>query len=76
MHDVRALWMISKENNCLTPLELLKRPEIQLKFVLIERKEACSSPLEVLENLVDYLLGRIDQCQAQQEHVTSLLYCC
>ena len=74
--DNMALWMISKENNCLTPFELLKRPEIQLKFVLIARKEACSSPLEVLENLVDYLLGRIDQCQAQQEHVTSLLYCC
>ena len=76
MHNVRALWMISKEDDCLTPLELLKLPEFQLILVLIAKKEACSSPLEALENLVDYSLGRIDQCQAQQEHVTALLYFC
>jgi hypothetical protein len=60
MHDVWALWMLSKENNCLTPLELLERPEFQLILVLIAKKEACSSPLEALENLVDYSMGRID----------------
>ena len=76
MHNVRALWMISKENNCLTPLELLKRSEFQLILVLVAKTEDCSSPLEALENLVDYSLGCIDQCQAQQEHVTALLYSC
>ena len=64
MHCVWALWMISRENSCLTPLELLKRPEFQLVLVLIAKKEACLSPLEALENLVDYSLGHIDQCQA------------
>jgi hypothetical protein len=58
------------------PFELLKRPEFQLNIVLIAKKEACSSPLEAFENLVDYPLERIDQCQAQQEHVTALLYFC
>ena len=60
----------------LAPLELLKRPEFQLILVLIEKKEACSPPLEALENLVDYLLERIDQCQAQREHVTAFLCFC
>ena len=76
MHDVRALWMLSKENNCLTPLELLEWQEFHLILVLIAKKEACSSPLEAFENLDDYLLGRVDQCQAQQEHATALLYLC
>ena len=49
MHDVRALWMISKKNNFLTPLELLKQLEFQLILVLIAKKKACSSPLEALE---------------------------
>ena len=73
---MRALWTISKKDDCLTPLELLKRPEFQLILVLIAKKEACSSPLVALENLVDYSLGRIDQCQAQQTHVALLSYFC
>ena len=56
MHCVWALWMISRENSCLTPLELLKRPEFQLVLVLITKKEACSSPLEALEKF-DFLLS-------------------
>ena len=57
----------------LAPLELLKRSEFQFILVLIARKKACSTPLEALENLVDYLLERIDQCQAQREHAAAFL---
>ena len=76
MHCVWALWTISSKNSCLTPLELFKRTEFQLILVLIAKKEVCSSSLEALENLVDYFLGHVDQCQAQQEHVIALLYLC
>ena len=65
MHDMWALWMLSKDNDCLTPLELLEQPEFHLTLVLIAKKEACSSPLEAFENLVDYSMGSIDQRQAQ-----------
>ena len=54
MHDVWALRMLSKENNCLTPLELLERSEFHLILVLIANKEACSSPLEALDKF-DFL---------------------
>ncbi len=53
MHGVWALWMLSKENNCLTPLELLERPESPLILALHAKKEACSSPLEALKRLFD-----------------------
>jgi hypothetical protein len=65
-----------QKEQLLDSLKMLKRLEFQLILVLIAKKEACPSPLEALENLVDCLLGRIDQCQAQQEHVTALLYSC
>ena len=55
MHCVWALWLLSKENNCLTPLELLDWPEFTLILVLSAKKEACSSPLEALEKF-DFLL--------------------
>jgi hypothetical protein len=76
MYNVQDLRMISKENNCLTPLELLKLSEFQLILLLIAKKEACSSPLEAFENLVDYTMGSIDNCQAQKEHVKSSSYFC
>ncbi len=60
----------------LAPLELLKRSEFQLNLELTAKKKACSPPLEALENLVDYSLERIDQCQAQREHVTAFLCFC
>jgi hypothetical protein len=41
MHSVWALWMLSKENNCLTPLELLERIESPLILALLSKKEAC-----------------------------------
>ena len=56
MHGVWDLWMLSKENNCLTSLEFLERPELPLILVLPAKKEACSSPLEVLEKF-DFLLS-------------------
>jgi hypothetical protein len=68
--------MISKKNNCLTPLEMLKRFELQLNLVLMASKEAWSSPLEALEEPVDHSLGHIEQCQAQQDFVTGVLYFC
>ncbi len=57
----------------LSPLELLKRSEFQSILVLIVKEKACSPPLEALENLVDYSLKGIGQCQAQREHVTAFL---
>jgi hypothetical protein len=63
-------------HNSLAALELLKRSEFQLNLVLIAKKEACSPPLEALENLVDYSLERIGQCQAQWEHVSLCLCFC
>ena len=48
----------------LAPSEFLKRSEFQLILVLIAKKEACLSPIEALENLVDHSMGRIYQCQA------------
>ncbi len=60
----------------LASLELLKRSEFQLILALIAKKEACSPPLEALEKLVDYLLERIGQSQAQREHVTAFLCFC
>jgi hypothetical protein len=53
MHGVWALWMLSKENNCLTPLEILERPESPLILALLSKKEACSSPLEALKRVFD-----------------------
>jgi len=47
MHGVWALWMLSKENNCLTPLELLERTESPLIL------KAYSSPLEALKRIFD-----------------------
>jgi hypothetical protein len=38
MHGVWALWMLFKENNCLTPLELLERPESPLILALFSKK--------------------------------------
>ena len=60
----------------LAPLELLKRSEFQLILVLIAKKKACSPSLEALENLVDYLLECINQCQVQQEHVAAFSCFC
>jgi hypothetical protein len=68
--------MISKKNNCLTPLEMLKWYELQLTLVLIATKEVWSFPLEALEKPVDHSLGYIEQCQVQQESVTDVLYFC
>jgi hypothetical protein len=45
--------MLSKENNCLTPLELLERPEFPLILALLAKKDACLSLLEVLKRLLD-----------------------
>jgi hypothetical protein len=42
--------MLSKENNCLNPLEL-ELPEPPLILALLAKKEACSSPLEALKRL-------------------------
>jgi hypothetical protein len=38
MHGVWALWMLSKENNCLTPLELVEWPEYPLILALLSKK--------------------------------------
>jgi hypothetical protein len=65
-----------QKEQLLDSLKMLKRLEFQLILVLIAKKEACPSPLEALENLVDYSLERIDQCQAQWEHVTAFLCFC
>ena len=54
MHGVWAFWMFYKKNNFLTPLEL----EFPLILVLLAKKEACSSPLEVLEKF-DFLLSLV-----------------
>ena len=53
IHGVWALRMLSKENNCLTPIELLERPEFPLILALLSKKEACSSPLEALKRVFD-----------------------
>jgi hypothetical protein len=53
MHGVWALWMLSKENNCLTPSELLERPESPLILALLSKKDASSSPLEALKRFFD-----------------------
>ena len=68
--------MISKNNNCLTPLEMLKRSDLQLILVLIAKKEAWSFPLEAFKKPVDHSIGYIDQCQSQQDCVTEVLYSC
>jgi hypothetical protein len=53
MHGVWALWMLSRKNNFLTPLELLEWPESSLILALLSKKEACSSPLEALKRVFD-----------------------
>ena len=60
----------------LAPLELLKGSEFQLILVLIAKNKVCSPPLKTFENLVDYSLECIDQCQTQRERVAAFSCFC
>ena len=75
MHDVWALWMLSKEKNCLTSLELLERPEFPLILVLLAKKEACSSPLEAFEKF-DFLLSLAVLSWLQIPYIHRMLRSC